>query len=130
MLFDPESKKIQRIETDSPQADADSLLRATNIYDIGADPEDPDQLWLATDHGILMLNVDKKQVQQFLFPAETDTEQLYANIPQSIYITSEAVYYGTWYSGLFKLDRQTSKIERNRIFADYRSRFIKSFHPR
>ncbi len=128
--FDPQTKKFEALQTKSPDPTVDSLLQMTFIFDIYPDPRQPDRLWLATERGLMSLDVDKKEVQRFVYSGGAELENLNINQPRTIFATAESVIYGTWQAGYYRLDIQSQRIERLPLFDDAKKRVGRSFLAR
>ena len=129
LYFDKSKDSFFHLEASDMDQESERLLKTSEIFNYDFDTKDVDVLWLASNNGILKVNTKNKTVSQFLFPAKTDLELLYANLPHSLFATKDALYFGTWYAGVYKLDFKTGHINRLNIFKDADQRFIKSFYP-
>ena len=75
------------------------------VTDLAVDPLDPDQLWIATQHGCLLFNAEKESFKHYYFEYEDKSDERVINSLREVYPTTDGrLFWGSWGRGLYVLD--------------------------
>jgi streptogramin lyase len=108
--FRPRTDDFERVLCETPSG-LPGDPSCISIFNMQADPENDSLLWLGGHQGVYRFNRYTADYQRYKYQHPDKKTEEYANTVRCILPHNDGkVYFGTWYNGVFVLDKKTGQI--------------------